>query len=148
MASVFGCGSDGTERVPVAGRVMVDGQPLSTGTIRFVPKTGRPASGAIQPDGSFVLTSDIVHTAPETGVPRGNYQVQVSSSKIIDDATIQWNVPQKYADFRTSGIEVTINEPTDHLAIELTAHEASDAALANSVTEVDSVSDPGGGRKP
>jgi hypothetical protein len=134
VAAAVGCEGGATERVPVAGKVLVDGQPLSSGTIQFVPKAGRPASSNIQSDGSFELTIDSVGSSSRAGLPRGTYQVQVSSSKVIDDATIQWNAPQKYADFRTSGLEVDVSEPSDHLTIQLTTNDASNASLTETTS--------------
>ena len=131
VAAASGCGGSATERVPVAGKVLIDGQPLGSGNIRFVPAEGRPASGKIQSDGTYQLASDSINGSAQSGLPRGDYLVQVSSSKVIDDATIQWNAPQKYADFRTSGLKVTISEPTDHLNIQLTAQNSDDLSPSN-----------------
>lgn len=115
-----GCGQSADRRVPVSGIVRIDGQPLTTGTIRFVPESGRPASSAIMADGSFDLASDRVNQISEPGVLVGTYQVQVSANRIIDDETIHWYAPAKYADFRTAGLDLTIDRPTDDLAIDLT----------------------------
>jgi len=122
-----GCGPDSQQRVPLAGRVLIDGQPLTSGTIRFVPESGRPASSAIMADGSFDLASESINRVSELGVPRGKYRVQVSALNIVDDETIRWNAPEKYADFRTSGLDVTIDRPTDDLLIELTWGDAKPA---------------------
>lgn len=131
VAAASGCGGAATERVPVAGKVLIDGQPLVSGNIRFVPGEGRPASGKIQSDGTYRLTSESINGSTQSGLPRGDYLVQVSSSKVIDDETIQWNAPQKYADFRTSGLKVTVSEPTDSLDIQLTAQTTDDSSLGN-----------------
>ena len=77
------------------------------------------------------LPRESINGSTQSGLPRGDYLVQVSSSKVIDDETIQWNAPQKYADFRTSGLEVTVNEPTDSLDIQLTAQTTDDSSLGN-----------------
>jgi len=119
-----GCGPDAEQRVPVAGTVLIDGQPLTSGTIRFVPEVGRPASSAIMADGSFELASDSVNRVSALGIPRGDYRVQVSALQVVDDETIRWNAPEMYADFRTSGLDVTIDRPTDDLVIELTWGDA------------------------
>jgi hypothetical protein len=131
VAAASGCGGAATERVPVAGKVLIDGQPLAAGNIRFVPAEGRPASGRIQSDGTYRLTSESINGSTQSGLPRGDYLVQVSSSKVVDDETIQWNAPQKYADFRTSGLKVTVSEPTDSLDIQLTAQTTDDSSPGN-----------------
>jgi hypothetical protein len=128
MALALGCGGSTIERVPVSGEVLIDGQPLSSGNIQFVPEQGRPSSAAIQPDGHFELASESVGHTKEIGATPGRYRVQVASSKIIDEKTIQWNAPAKYADFRTSGLEIMIDKPTNDLRIRLTSDDGSDAA--------------------
>ena len=63
---------------PVKGRVLAKGQPLTKGTITFFP-LGDPnfaASGEIQPDGTFELTSMMLGRI-ERGVPEGKYRVTV-----------------------------------------------------------------------
>ena len=60
-AVCWGCGPGGGTNpslVPVKGKVTYKGMPLTKGTIKFVPDGyGREARGAIQSDGSFVLTT-------------------------------------------------------------------------------------------
>lgn len=119
VINLSGCGQPEFERVPVAGTVYVDGKPLDGGTIRFVPEVGRPSSSNIHDDGSFNIASRNVGHLTEVGLKPGRYRVQVASSEIVDDETIRWKAPQHYADFRTSGLEVLVNESTEKLKIEL-----------------------------
>jgi hypothetical protein len=140
---VAGCGQNPEARVAVSGRVLIDGDPLTGGTIRFVPETGRPASSAIHSDGTFRVSTESVNQLSKVGLARGKYRVQVSASNVIDDATIRWNAPARYADFRTSGLGVAIEKPTDDLVIELTwagAHrsDAKTPAAANCPSNTDS----------
>jgi hypothetical protein len=116
VAATSGCGDGRPERVPVAGIVLIDGQPLTRGNIKFVPNDGRPSAGKIGPDGHFSLTC----YDGNDGALLGTHRVQVSSSNIISDSKIEWFAPQQYADFRTSGIEVEVTEGVDDLKIELT----------------------------
>jgi hypothetical protein len=111
-----GCDNRPT-RVPVSGIVTVDGQPLSRGNIKFVPKDGRPSAGSIGPDGRFTLTC----YDGNDGALLGTHRVQVAANRIISDSQIEWFAPPKYADFRTSGIEVPITEPVEDLKIELSS---------------------------
>lgn len=134
--SLPGCGEAVVERVPVAGTVLIDGEPLDGGTIRFVPEVGRPASSAILADGSFEIAAESVDRPSELGLTPGTYRVQVSSSEIVDDETIRWKAPQHYADFRTSGLEVVVDRPTDDLKIELRS-EAKEEADAPSDAPAD-----------
>ena len=54
VAGLPGCTEPPT-RFPVAGTVTIDGKPLPTGSIQFVPANGRPVAGKILSDGSFRL---------------------------------------------------------------------------------------------
>lgn len=115
----------GVERVAVSGKVLIDGEPLTLGTIRFVPKTGRPAGSRIGPDGSFrVISKSQASGGSEVpGLFPGRYQIAVSASEALseaEDAELHWLAPRQYANFRTSGLETDIQAPTDSLIIELT----------------------------
>jgi hypothetical protein len=127
MPLTLGCGESAIERVPISGEVLIDGRPLGSGTIQFVPEEGRPSSALIQSDGHFAIASEAVGRTKEVGAAPGRYRLQVASSKIIDEKTIQWNVPAKYADFRTSGLEIVIDKPTKDLRIQLSSEESSAA---------------------
>jgi hypothetical protein len=80
LGSCWGCSSGGSgtyapSLVPVKGKVTFKGQPLTKGVIRFEPDGyGRHASGALQPDGSYVLTT----LKPRDGVIAGHHRVWVS----------------------------------------------------------------------
>ncbi|HMO85215.1 MAG TPA: hypothetical protein PKC18_09880 [Lacipirellulaceae bacterium] len=118
-----GCASPTEELHSVRGRVFVDGEPLSSGTVRFVPEQGRPATGDIGPDGSFRLAMFRVGDATATeGVPAGQYRISVSSRDVIDEDgdQVDWHAPRRYANFRTSGLEVDIAGPREDLRVELT----------------------------
>jgi hypothetical protein len=54
-----GCGSGGPARASVTGKVEFDGQPVTEGTILFVPTgdTKGPAAGTIIKDGSYTLSA-------------------------------------------------------------------------------------------
>jgi hypothetical protein len=103
-------------RVPVSGIVLIDGQPLTRGNIKFVPVDGRPSAGAIGQDGRFTLTC---YDGNDGAIP-GIHRVQIAANRIISDSKIEWFAPRTYADFRTSGLELQIDQPTDNLKIDLT----------------------------
>ena len=103
--AVVGCGDGRPERVRVAGTVTIDGQPLTHGNIKFVPAGARPSAGKLDAN---------------DGVVRGRHRVAISASKILSERKIEWFAPKKYADFRTSGVEFEIDQPTEDLKIELT----------------------------
>lgn len=140
-----GCSGGEPVRVPVAGRVTIDGEALTGGTIRFVPKQGRPVSSAILEDGSFDLSStSIGDKIDERGVFPGTYRIAVSASEPIDEESIRWHAPQAYADFRTSGLVKTIDKPIDNLAVELTwkgSAEEQSETIADASDSIESSGD-------
>ncbi len=52
-----GCGPRRPATAPVRGKVTCGGQPVTEGTVTFYPEQGRSATGRIQPDGSYTLTT-------------------------------------------------------------------------------------------
>jgi len=69
---LVGCGPSGPTRIPVTGQVSLDGQPLSQGTITFIPTgEGTAASGEVV-DGKFAI-------AQEVGPSPGPSRVEVLS---------------------------------------------------------------------
>src|SRR5204863_2620412 len=115
LSACVGCGDGRPARVPVSGIVLIDGQPLTRGNISFVPENGRPSAGKIAQDGRFTLTC---YNGAD-GAILGKHRVQVAANRGISDHKIEWFAPRKYADFRTSEIEVEITKPVDDLKIDL-----------------------------
>jgi hypothetical protein len=113
---ICGCSDGRPSRIPVSGKVTIDGVPLSKGSIQFVGGTGRPSRGAIQPDGKFSLMT----YEPGDGCPPGTYTVAITSTQQIDETTTKFFAPQKYADPKTSGISQTVDAPIENLEITLT----------------------------
>jgi len=111
-----GCGDGRPERVKVSGQVLIDGKPLTTGNIKFVPEGARPSAGTLDENGQFTLTC----FDGNDGVIPGTHRVQISASKILSGSKMKWFAPRKYADFRKSGLQFEILESTDDLKIELT----------------------------
>jgi hypothetical protein len=116
-ASCFvGCGDGRPTRMPVAGRVVIDGQPVRFGMIKLTNADTRAASSRLDEEGRFQMTCFEKHD----GVIPGAHRVEVAATEGIDERTVRWHAPKKYASANTSGIEVTIDEPTEDLLIELT----------------------------
>jgi hypothetical protein len=117
--TAIGC-SDRPERVPVAGKVLINGQPLRHGYIRFVPTNARPSGGQIGSEGQFRLTC----FDESDGAVLGKHSIEVLSHKIDFQAgKLLWLAPKKYSNATTSGIVVEITEPTDQLVINLESAE-------------------------
>jgi hypothetical protein len=113
---VTGCSEGYPERVPVSGVVLIDGKPLQTGSVRFTPVGSRPAIGTLDANGRFSLST----FKPGDGCVLGTHTVTVHAADSVDEFTVRWNTPKKYATAATSGISKTIDHPTDSLQIELT----------------------------
>jgi hypothetical protein len=121
FASVLqaGCDDGRIARVPVSGKVLIDGRPATIGSVRFYPQSGqgRPSSGTIQPDGSFSLFT----FEENDGIPPGVYDVTVSAIEIYgNDDKMRYHLPKKYTNRRDSGITKSIEGATDSMLIELT----------------------------
>ena len=110
-----GC-SDRPDLVAVSGSVLIDGQPLTTGNIKFVPDRARASWGTIDQSGRFTLSC---YEKDDGAVP-GKHRVQISALEILKGNKAKWLAPPKYADFRTSQLEFEITEPTEDLKVNLT----------------------------
>lgn len=104
------------QRVPVSGQVLIDGNPLTKGYVRFVPTGGRSSTGNLDADGRFTLGC----FEAGDGALVGTHRVEVSGQEYIDDTHMKWHAPTKYASAETSGLTEYIQEPTDSLTINLT----------------------------
>jgi hypothetical protein len=100
----------------VSGKVLIDGEPLRYGAVIFVPKGGRQSTGTIDPNGQFKLTC----FQPNDGAIVGSHRIQVCASESINNTTIKWYAPKKYAELQTSGLTQEIEDSTDSVVIELT----------------------------
>src|SRR2546423_6028237 len=85
-ASLCGCGTSGGEKLAiVAGKVTVNGAPLTTGGVTFQPAAdkGNPTRhipvGTLDAEGRYELMS-----ATKKGAPLGWYKVTVSAQEPID----------------------------------------------------------------
>ncbi len=102
--------------VPVSGQVLIDGQPLTSGFVRVIPQDARSASGEIDSQGRFQLTT----FEPRDGCVPGKHPVEIISRDVISPTKIRWLTPKKYCQATTSELTVNIDGPTDSLRIELT----------------------------
>lgn len=114
LLPLLGC-DWGPRIVSVSGQVVIDGKPLQKGFVRFVPDKARAASGEINGDGRFTLTT----VEANDGCVVGTHQVEVISKEFPSQTQTVWLIPRKYADLATSGLEITIERPQTDLKIEL-----------------------------
>ncbi|EAQ78069.1 hypothetical protein [Blastopirellula marina] len=124
IASVLGCGAKkgkGTpETAPVYGVVNFRGAPLPEGIVKLHPDnaTAHPATGMIQADGSFEVTTYSHHDGAVLGKHKVTVMVQPHLDGSSPDPPIQ--VPKAYHDVSTTPIEVEImNDSKNSLVLEI-----------------------------
>lgn len=128
--AVVGCGAK-PEVVPASGKVTYNGQPLPYGAVGFQPAQGQPSGAAIQPDGSFKLST----FSEFDGAKPGFYKVKVtcipsqSPSERAKPRVGEFTpgaslIPDKYTFLDRSGLTAEVPaEGTDSIVIELTGPE-------------------------
>jgi hypothetical protein len=102
--------------VPVSGKVLIDGQPLTRGLVTIHPEGHRQSIANIEPDGSFKFTC----YQPGDGTYTGTHVVCVTACEEVDATTNRWHAPQVYANRLASELRATIDGPRDDLEINLT----------------------------
>jgi len=110
-----GCGPRRPKRVPVSGQVLIDEQPLRAGFVRVVPEDARPATGEIDADGRFTLST----FDPGDGCVPGTHKAAVIGFEQTGPGAVRWLAPTRYRLVDTSGLVVEIDGPTDSLVIRL-----------------------------
>lgn len=124
LLSTAGCGPTGKRiaTAPVQGKITYKGSPVTTGTVMFVPTSGGPpATGEIQPDGTYSLkTYD-----PGDGAVLGNHTVAVTAMDLPagtpEDpvAAPTMLVPAEFGNPSTSGLTAEVAEGDNALDFDL-----------------------------
>jgi hypothetical protein len=115
-ACLAGCQARKIEKlVPVKGKVVVNGAPLTSGAVTFQPDGSKGNQslhipvGTLDSQGQYELTS-----ATQKGAPRGWYKVSISAQEPIDPknpyAPPKHLINARYADTGTSGLAVEVQE--------------------------------------
>jgi hypothetical protein len=112
---LVGCGNS-EQLVPVKGQVLIDGQVLKKGAVRFLSPNKKSASGQINDQGEFQLTTNQLND----GCFVGDYQIEVIAYEPVGAASQRWLVPKEYNSNLTSGLKQTISGPMTDLKVELT----------------------------
>lgn len=111
-----GC-SQGIERIPVRGRVLIDGEPLTYGYVTVVPVGARPAMGELDAEGRFELMT----YQPGDGTTLGTHKITVNSGEVLDAVRVKWHAPKSYSGLSTSGLQIEVTaELQEEVLIELT----------------------------
>jgi hypothetical protein len=117
IGSSPGCGekSKFPETLPVSGKVTYKGQPVTKGTVTFQPDKGQAATGAIEPDGTYRLST----FAEKDGALPGHHKVMIIANDA--DPTLMPGsspgykppkdlIPKKYGALETSGLEAVVSK--------------------------------------
>lgn len=117
LVAVIACGlSAGCKRnprvVPVAGKILYNGQPLPFGSVTFQPDKGQPAVGDVA-SGTFTLSS----YSPNDGAVPGKhgvavvcYESQRPGFQAQGDSLGRLLIPLKYTRLGSSGLSADIND--------------------------------------
>lgn len=111
----MGCDSR-PQRVPIAGKVLIDGQPLTYGSVRFIPDAARPSMASLDGDGNFTLSCFDAND----GAVRGTHSVEIVAAERLSATKVHWHAPKMYSDIRTSGLKYTVANEDRAVAINLT----------------------------
>jgi hypothetical protein len=134
MGTLVGCGARKT--YPVRGKVQYpDGSPMKGGAVMFEPVGAEKAEkgaeapimarGYINEDGAFTLST----FGEEDGAPPGHYRVLVRAQVKRHGRGVDENAPdpqwdpyqihQRFQDFKTSGLEFTVEPKTNEFLIKV-----------------------------
>lgn len=110
VLSLSGCGRNSGNFAEVKGKVLLDGKPLTIGSVITLPKQGRGARGTIDSAGEFSLsTADL-----GTGASVGTHHVAVvaveqpDSANFNPEAPVRSLIPQRYGHAETSGLIIEV----------------------------------------
>jgi hypothetical protein len=113
---IVGCGTGHRKPVPVSGKVLIDGNPVPAGFVRFEPSDARAAQGQIGADGRFSLTT----YEQGDGCVVGEHRVAVMAFEQVPGKGVKWWAPKHYCETRTSDLVAKVDGKTDSLILELT----------------------------
>jgi hypothetical protein len=106
-STVVGC-NRGLATKNVTGTITYQNKPVTSGLINFLPEKGRPLGSGIQSDGTYSVK-----------LPPGKYQVRIDAPAPPPEGFKEGMpmpklaaplVPEKYANFASSGLTATIEE--------------------------------------
>jgi hypothetical protein len=125
-AACAGCNSGYGTLAPVSGHVTIDDTPVKVGRVVFYPTQGRSATGAIQSDGSYVLTT----YESADGASLGSHKVTIQATELVGPPppppdeeykvreklpVVKWLVPQKYAEPTSSDLVAEVKDQKNQI---------------------------------
>jgi hypothetical protein len=124
--ALAGCGR-GETAIPVKGKVLLDGQPLTVGTVIFTPDAARGNTSLHEPRGKLDANGNYqaFQTKDRAGMTPGWYKISVTAQRLKDPNdrySFESVIPTHYANPETSGLALEV--------VENPAPEAYDLALS------------------
>lgn len=125
LAALAGCGNKHLPMAAVEGKVLFRGEPLEFGGVLFQPDVGPPALGAIEPDGTFRLST----YRDGDGAVVGLHRVQINCYDVQRPGAVKARsgevgvgkslIPTEYTRYDSSGIRVDVQSRNEPVVIEL-----------------------------
>ena len=127
VINICGCGSGQLPMAPAEGKVLYRGQPLKCGNVMFQPKVGPPAQGKIQPDGTFVLSTQ----DRGEGAVLGDHRVSITCNEahmsqvdgaapVAREAGVGRSlIPRKYSVLASSGLTAKVEKANEPFVFDL-----------------------------
>jgi len=117
LVTTWGC-SSATERpetVPVQGKVTYKGEPVPKGTVTFLSDGGQVATGEIQPDGSYKLSTFEEGDGAIPGPAKVGILANTLHPHMMPGSSPGYKppkdlVPKKYSKPESSGLEATVTK--------------------------------------
>ncbi|WP_166830959.1 hypothetical protein [Thalassoroseus pseudoceratinae] len=128
VMTVTGCGGSGDQKstAEVTGTVTFNGQPVTGGTLTFVPQAssdnptpGKPASGKIQSDGTFTLSTYEEEDGAVIGKHAISYGAPAAESSAATDGHGE-AAQSPYAGLKPNPATVEIESGSNEIEIKLT----------------------------
>jgi hypothetical protein len=108
---VVGCGPKRPSMASVKGKVLLNGQPMTMGSVGTVPAAGRGAHGDIQADGTFELHTYGAHDGALIGTHKvGVVAYDMSGGKSPESEYGKLTIPKRYTNYETSGLTIDVKE--------------------------------------
>jgi hypothetical protein len=109
-----GCSKGDDEKLaPVAGKVTVNGKPLTTGSVSFRPDAARGNKSQHQPNGAIDAEGNYELLVPpaKKGAPRGQYKVVVTAyDNPMPNKPLKSFIHMKYSDEKTTPLKFDVIE--------------------------------------
>lgn len=126
LAALAGCSDGRPTLVPVTGKVLLDGKPLTFGSVMFQPDWGPPATGEIGPDGTFELSTFEAGDGAAIGRNRVRVTCFEGQQTVSDNPNEEMVlgrplIPEKYNTIDRSGIVIEIESSGELAPIELSS---------------------------